>query len=108
MIRQSLEQDATETRHYVEDHLGEDLRDLFVELSTQNIQEPLHDRLVAELYRSVIRLRRVMVSESVSQLQFLQQEAQQSGDPLAATYVDQCRPVWDDLAAPAPGTGKAG
>jgi DNA primase len=88
LLRQSLEQDAAETRHYVEDHLGEDLRDLFVELSAQTIHEPLHDKLVAELYRSIIRLRRVMVSESVSQLQFLQQEAQQSGDPLAATYVD--------------------
>jgi DNA primase len=88
LIRQSLEQDAAETQHYVEDHLGEDLRDLFVELSAQTVHEPLHDKLVAELYRSVIRLRRVMVSESVSQLQFLQQEAQQSGDPLAATYVD--------------------
>jgi DNA primase len=91
LIRQSLEQDATETRHYVEQHLGEDLHDLFAELSAQNIQEPLLDRLVAELYRSVIRLRRVMVSESVSQLQFLQQEAQQSGDPLAATYMEQSR-----------------
>ena len=88
LIRQSLEQDATETRHYVEQHMDEDLRDLFAELSAQTIQEPLQDRLVAELYRSVIRLRRVMISESVSQLQFLQQEAQQSGDPLAATYVD--------------------
>jgi DNA primase len=91
LIRQSLEQDATETRHYVEQHLGEDLHDLFAELSAQNVQEPLLDRLVAELYRSVIRLRRVMVSESVSQLQFLQQEAQQSGDPLAATYMEQSR-----------------
>jgi DNA primase len=88
LVRQSLEQDATETRHYVEQHMDEDLRDLFAELSAQTIQEPLQDRLVAELYRSVIRLRRVMISESVSQLQFLQQEAQQSGDPLAATYVD--------------------
>jgi DNA primase len=88
LIRQSLEQDATETGHYVEQHMGEDLRDLFAELSAQTIQEPLQDRLVADLYRSVIRLRRVMISESVSQLQFLQQEAQQSGDPLAATYVD--------------------
>ena len=89
LIRQSLEQDATETGHYVEEHLGEDMRDLFAELSAQSIQEPLHDKLVAELYRAVIRLRRVMISESVSQLQFLQQEAQQSGDPLAATYVDR-------------------
>jgi hypothetical protein len=88
LIRQSLEQDATETGHYVEQHMDEDLRDLFAELSAQTIQEPLHDRLVADLYRSVIRLRRVMISESVSQLHFLQQEAQQSGDPLAATYVD--------------------
>ncbi len=88
LIRQSLEQDATETRHYVEQHMDEDLRDLIAELSAQTIQEPLQDRLVAELYRSVIRQRRVRISESVSQLQFLQQEAQQSGDPLAATYVD--------------------
>jgi len=72
----------------VDEHLSEDMRGLYVELSSQTIQEPLQDRLVAELYRSVIRLRRVMISESVSQLQFLQQEAQQSGDPLAGTYVD--------------------
>jgi hypothetical protein len=91
LIRQSLEQDAIETRHYVEQHLGDDLHDLFAELSAQTIEEPLQDKLVAELYRSVIRLRRVTISESVSQLQFLQQEAQQSGDPLAATYMEQSR-----------------
>lgn len=88
LIRRSLEQDAVETRHFVEQNMAEDLRDLFAELSTRSNEEPLHDRLVAELYRSVIRLRRVIISESISQLQFLQQEAQQSGDPLAATYVD--------------------
>ena len=91
LIRQSLEQDAAETQHFVEEHIGEDLRDLFAELSAQANQGPSQDKLVAELYRSVIRLRRVMVSESVSQLQFLQQEAQQSGDPLAATYMEQSK-----------------
>jgi DNA primase len=88
LIRQSLEQDAAETGHYVEQHMGGDLGGLYAELAAQAIQESSQDRLVAELYRSVIRLRRVKISESVSQLQFLQQEAQQSGDPLTATYVD--------------------
>jgi DNA primase len=88
LIQHSLEQDETETRHYVESHLPESLQGLYAELSAVRVDEPLIDKLLAELFRLIIRLRRVMVSESVNQLQFLQQDAQQSGDPIAAVYVD--------------------
>jgi len=79
LVRQSLEQDGVDAQHFVEDHLGEDLRILFAELSAYNIQESL-DKLVDELFRRVIRLRRVMDSENVIQVQYLQQEAEQKGD----------------------------
>jgi DNA primase len=88
LIKQSLEQDASETLRFIEERLPQSLADVHKELTAQKIDEPLMDKLLAELYRAVIRLRRVIVSESINQLQFLQQEAQQSSDPLAATYVD--------------------
>jgi hypothetical protein len=44
------------------------------------------DRLLDEVTRQVLQLRRQMLSESLNQLRFLQEEAQQAGDALASTY----------------------
>ncbi len=88
LIRESQEQDAAETQRYVEAHLPHDLEGLYQELSARHVEQPLLDKLLDELFRQVIRLRRIILSESINQLFFMQQEAQRDGDPLARTYVE--------------------
>jgi ABC-type phosphate transport system auxiliary subunit len=44
------------------------------------------DRLLEDLFRAVVKIRHMALNESISQLRFLQEEAQQSGDLRAASY----------------------
>ncbi len=50
--------------------------------------EPLEEKLMEELLRGVIKLRRVAAGENLNQLRFLQEDAQQTGDLRAASYQD--------------------
>ncbi|MGQ9833326.1 MAG: DNA primase [Candidatus Villigracilaceae bacterium] len=86
LIRESLEQDDTDPAQYVAANLPENLTALWEELSTQIEQDPVEDRLLEELQRNVLFLRRLSVSQSLTQLRFLQEDAQQKGDLRAASY----------------------
>jgi len=46
----------------------------------------VEDRLLEDLFRGVIKIRRAMLAEGINQLRFLQEEAQQSGDLRLASY----------------------
>jgi hypothetical protein len=46
------------------------------------------DKLLEELLRGVIKLRRVTAGENLNQLRFLQEEAHQAGDLRATSYQD--------------------
>jgi hypothetical protein len=50
--------------------------------------ERLEEKLLEELLRGVIKLRRVAAGENLNQLRYLQEEAQQVGDLRAASYQD--------------------
>lgn len=86
LIRESLEQDDTDPAQYVAANLPENLTALWEELSTQIEQDPVEDRLLEELQRNVLFLRRLSVRQSLTQLRFLQEDAQQKGDLRAASY----------------------
>ncbi len=88
LIRQSLEQDDIEPAEYVSANLPENLTGLWEELRTQIELDPVDDRLLEELQRNVILLRRLSLNESLTQLRFLQEEAQQQGDLRAASYAE--------------------
>jgi hypothetical protein len=87
LIREAVEQDQTEHHEFVLGALPESLRGLSHELLTQTEKlDPLEEKLLEELLRGVIKLRRVAAGENLNQLRFLQEEAQQTGDLRAASY----------------------
>jgi DNA primase len=89
LIREAVEQDQTEHHAFVVESMPESLRGLSRELLAQTEKlDPVEDKLLEELLRGVIKLRRVAAGESLNQLRFLQEDAQQTGDLRAASYQD--------------------
>ena len=88
-IRESVEQDKTEHHEFVVDALPESLQNLSRELNSQTEKLDLMDeKLLEELLRGVIKLRRVAAGENLNQLRFLQEEAQHGDDTRASFYQD--------------------
>jgi hypothetical protein len=87
LVRQSLEQDAEEADLYLRVNLPASLSELADELLKRSGElDPLEDRLIEDLFRGIIKIRRTVLGESIDQLRFLQEEAQQTGDLRAASY----------------------
>jgi DNA primase len=87
LVRQSLEQDEQETGEYLRQNLPSSLEALLEELqAATEALDPLDDRLLEDLLRGVLKIRRTALTESINQLRFLQEEAQQSGDLRADSY----------------------
>ena len=90
LIRQSLEQDKLDHHQYVVKHLPEALQELAGELLKQTESlDPVDERLLEELQRSIIKLRRLGLNESLNQLRFMFEEAQEQGDLRATSYQEQ-------------------
>jgi hypothetical protein len=71
-------------------HLPETLQGLAGELLEQTEElNPIEERLLAELQRSIIKLRRMGLNESLNQLRFMLEEAQQQGDMRATSFQEQ-------------------
>jgi len=88
-IRESVEQDKTEHHEFVVDALPESLQSFSRDLLTPTGNtEPVDEKLLEELLRGVIKLRRVAAGENLNQLRFLQEEAQQSDNVRASFYQD--------------------
>ena len=89
LIREAVEQDKSEHHEFVVDALPESLRGLSSDLIAKTEKfERMEDKLLEELLRGVIKLRRVTAGENLNQLRFLQEEAHQGGDLRAASYQD--------------------
>ncbi|HEY3475110.1 MAG TPA: toprim domain-containing protein, partial [Anaerolineales bacterium] len=87
LIRESVEQDKTEHREFVVESVPASLQGLLQELNTQSDKfERMEEKMLEELLRGVIKLRRVAAGENLNQLRYLQEEAQQVGDLRAASY----------------------
>lgn len=87
LVRQSLEQDDEEADQYLRRNLPPALEGLVDELAAKVGElDPVDDRLLEDLFRGVAKIRRMALTESINQLRFLQEEAQQSGDMHADTY----------------------
>jgi DNA primase len=90
LIRQSLEQDKLDHHQFVVEHLPEALQELARELLRETEKlDPVEERLLEELQRSIIKLRRLGLNESLNQLRFMLEEAQQQGDLRATAYQEQ-------------------
>ena len=87
LIQQSLEQDEVDPQRYVKANLPGSLVGLCDDLlAGAGELDPIEERLLEELLRSVIKLRRCGLGESINQLRFLQEEAQQQGDLRTMSY----------------------
>jgi len=90
IIRQSLEQDRLDHHQYVVEHLPEAFQELAGELLKQTEKlDPVEERLLEELQRSIIKLRRMGLNESLNQLSYMFKEAQEQGDLRATAYQEQ-------------------
>ncbi|MDI6768683.1 MAG: DNA primase [Anaerolineales bacterium] len=94
LVRQSLEQDAHDADQYLHQNLPAALSDLTDDLLAKSATtnslplDPVDDRLLEDLFRGVIKIRRLGLDENINQLRFLQEDAQQQGDLRAASYLE--------------------
>jgi len=90
LIRESVEQYKTEHHNFVVEALPESLEARSDELVHQvKEMDRREEKLLEELLRGVIKLRRVAAGENLNQLRFLQEEAQNmNGDSRASSYMD--------------------
>jgi hypothetical protein len=90
LIRESVEQYKAEHHDFVMDALPESLEARSDELVQQTEKlEKREEKLLEELLRGVIKLRRVAADENLNQLRFLQEEAQShEGDLRASSYME--------------------
>ena len=103
LVRRAQEQDAAETPHYVLENLDGQFRELYEELASQKLDTTQADKLQAELFRQVVQVRAVALTESINQLRFMQEDAQQRGESVTGyqdlvlehvrslNYLDQAR-----------------
>lgn len=88
-IRQSLEQDDSQPDEYLLDHLPESLSGLVEEVLGKPVQlDPVEDRVLDDLLRTVLKLRRLSIDESINQLRFFQEDAQEQGDLREGVYIE--------------------
>jgi DNA primase len=89
LIREALEQDKTEHHDFVVGALPETLQGLSKDLTAQTEKlERLDEKLLEELLRGIIKLRRAAANENLNQLRYLQEAAHQAGDLRASNYQD--------------------
>jgi DNA primase len=89
LIRESVEQYKTEHHDFVVEAMPASLQVRSEELvKGAEKLDRMEEKLLEELLRSVIKLRRVAAGENLNQLRFLQEEAHQSGDLRASSYTN--------------------
>jgi hypothetical protein len=87
LVRQSLEQDSTDADQYLRQGIPESLEALVdAILGSAGEPDPLDDRLLDDLFRAVVKIRRNALNDHINELRFLQEEAQETGDLRVESY----------------------
>jgi DNA primase len=87
LICQSLEQDRVDHHQFVVMHLPDALLERVAEdLKQTETLDPVEVKVVDELFRSVLNMRRIIAEKNINQLRFIMEEEQESGDLLVRTY----------------------
>jgi hypothetical protein len=90
LIRQSVEQDETDHQQFVTVHVPEALSGLTQDLLKETDElDPVEDRSIEELFRAVVKVRRLVVEENINQLRYIMEGAQQEGDLRVKNYQEQ-------------------
>ncbi|MBM3151291.1 MAG: DNA primase [Chloroflexi bacterium] len=85
MVRQALEQEGASPEEDLRRELP--LAGLAADLLTQAAQwQQRDDTLLDDLLRATVKLRRMGLGDSINQLRYLQEEANQQGDLMAGSY----------------------
>ncbi|HMN12983.1 MAG TPA: DNA primase [Bellilinea sp.] len=78
LILDSLDQDEQESSDYVVDNLPENLRDVYAELREPiRPQSPRTEQILENIYRTLLDLRKIRLNDTIQQMRFMQEEAQQ-------------------------------
>ena len=81
LVRQSLDQDVHEAGDYLHQNLPPALGSLVDELAAKPGElDPLDDRLLEDLFRAVVKIRRTALTENINQVRFLQEDSQPSDE----------------------------
>ncbi|MBN1304847.1 MAG: DNA primase [Anaerolineales bacterium] len=87
IIRQSLDQDKVDPREFIDIQAANSLQELVHDLRAQTSEpDPVEERILEELQRGIIKMRRLNLGANINQLRFLQEEAQQDGDMRTTSY----------------------
>jgi DNA primase len=87
LVRESLEQDVDDASDYLHQNLPPALDNLVEELAEKSGElDPLDDRLLEDLFRAVVKIRRAALNENINQVRFLQEDSQQAVDLRIASY----------------------
>jgi DNA primase len=87
LIQESLEQDEIEPLNFVLNRLSLPMMDIADELLHRTEKmDPNEDRVLEDLVRALLEMRRRNLHQGIDHLRFLMEEAQQQGDRLATEY----------------------
>jgi len=87
LICQSLEQDGVDHHQFVVMHLPDALLETVADVLKQTEElDPIEEKIIDELFRRVVNMRRIIAEKNINQLRFIMEEEQQSGDLLVRTY----------------------
>jgi DNA primase len=87
LIQESLRQNEVEPLHFVLNRLPLPLADVADEILVRTTRlDPANEKVLGDLLRALIDLRKRNLRQSVDYLRFLEEEAQQQGDRLASEY----------------------
>jgi len=89
MIRDCLEQDDNLPEEHLLEHVPDGLKGLVDELLAKEMTfDPLEDRVLEDLLRTVLKMRRLSIDEVINELRFFQEDSQEEGKLSEEEYME--------------------
>ena len=89
LINDCLEQEDHSPEEHLLEHVPGGLKGLVKELLARPMEfDPLEERVLEDLLRTVLKIRRLFIDESINQLRFLQEESQEEGKMPEEDFVE--------------------
>ena len=87
-IHQSLEQEDRQPDEYLQESLPEPLKGLVGEMQDKPLKlDPVEERVLDDLMRTILKMRRLGIDENINQLIYFQKDAQQQSDLSEEAYM---------------------